>query len=45
MAMASWYDFVFKGEKDDRVIDDLLKYCKLDTLAMVRVWEELRKIL
>jgi hypothetical protein len=44
MAMASWYDFVFKGEKDDRVIDDLLKYCKLDTLAMVRVWEELGKI-
>jgi hypothetical protein len=44
MAMASWYDFVFKGEKDDRVIDDLLKYCKLDTLAMVRVFEELGKI-
>jgi predicted RecB family nuclease len=45
MAMASWYDFVFKDEKDERVIDDLLKYCKLDTLAMVRVFEELRKTL
>jgi hypothetical protein len=45
MAMASWYDFVFKGEKDEKVIDDLLKYCELDTLAMVRVWEELRKII
>jgi hypothetical protein len=45
MAMASWYDFVFKEEKDERVIDDLLQYCKLDTLAMVRVFEELRKIL
>jgi hypothetical protein len=45
MAMASWYDFVFKGEKDDRVIDDLLKYCKLDTLAMVRVWEEVGKLI
>jgi hypothetical protein len=44
MAMASWYDFVFKDEKDERVIDDLLKYCKLDTLAMIRVFEELGKI-
>jgi hypothetical protein len=45
MAMASWYDFVFKGEKDKKVINDLLKYCELDTLAMVRVFEELRKML
>jgi hypothetical protein len=43
MAMASWYDFVFKDEKDESVIDDLLKYCKLDTLAMVRVFGELKK--
>jgi hypothetical protein len=42
MAMASWYDFVFKDRKDEKVIDDLLKYCKLDTLAMVRVFEELK---
>lgn len=45
MAMASWYDFVFKDRKDEKIIDDLLKYCELDTLAMVRVWEELRKTL
>jgi hypothetical protein len=44
MAMASWYDFVFKEEKDKKVVNDLLKYCELDTLAMVRVWEELKKI-
>jgi hypothetical protein len=44
MAMASWYDFIFKEEKDKKVVNDLLKYCELDTLAMVRVWEELKKI-
>jgi predicted RecB family nuclease len=44
MAMASWYDFVFKDKRDEKVINDLLKYCELDTLAMVRVWEELKKI-
>jgi hypothetical protein len=44
MAMASWYDFVFKEEKDKKVVNDLLKYCELDTLAMVRVFEELKKI-
>jgi hypothetical protein len=45
MAMASWYDFVFKDKEDENIIDDLLRYCELDTLAMVRVWEELRKII
>jgi predicted RecB family nuclease len=45
MAMASWYDLVFKDKRDEKVINDLLKYCELDTLAMVRVWEELIKLL
>jgi hypothetical protein len=27
-----------------QVINDLIEYCKLDTLAMVRIWEELRKV-
>jgi hypothetical protein len=45
MAMASWFDYVFKGEKDEKIVDDLLKYCELDTLAMVRVWEELGKMI
>jgi predicted RecB family nuclease len=45
MAMASWYDFVFKDKEDENIIDDLLRYCELDTLAMVRVWEEVGKVL
>jgi len=45
MAMASWYDFVFKEEKDKKVVNDLLKYCMLDTLAMVRVFDELSKMI
>jgi hypothetical protein len=41
MAMASWNDLVFNGKEDKNIKNDLLKYCELDTLAMVRVWEEL----
>ena len=40
-AMVSWYDMVFNDGKDIR--NELLQYCKLDTLAMVRVFEELEK--
>ena len=28
----------------DEIRKDLLKYCHLDTLAMVRIWEKLNKI-
>ena len=45
MAMASWYDYIFKGKGDKKVEDDLLKYCKLDTLAMVKVYDELSDLL
>jgi hypothetical protein len=45
MAMASWYDFVFKDKGNKNIINDLLRYCELDTLAMVRVWEEVGKVL
>ncbi|MFW5884728.1 MAG: DUF2779 domain-containing protein [Patescibacteria group bacterium] len=31
------------GEEKERIYQDLLKYCELDTLAMVRILEELRK--
>ncbi len=31
-------------EERDRARRNLLAYCRLDTLAMVRVWEELKKI-
>lgn len=40
-AMTSWYDMVFKEGSDKR--DDLLKYCRLDTLAMVKIYEEIKK--
>ena len=28
----------------DKIYDNLLKYCELDTLAMVRIWEKLREM-
>ena len=31
--------------KRDEIRKDLLKYCHLDTLAMVRIWEKLHKII
>jgi hypothetical protein len=40
-AMTSWYDMVFNEGKDIR--DDLLTYCKLDTLAMVEIYKEIKK--
>ena len=44
--MTTYRDFIFsdlyKG-KEDEVVSDLLAYCKLDTFAMVRIWEELWK--
>jgi len=33
----------FNSEGD--ILDDLLKYCELDTLTMVRVFEELKKFI
>ena len=30
-------------DEQERVRRNLLAYCKLDTLAMVKVWEELKK--
>jgi hypothetical protein len=43
-AMASWDEMVHKLEDEaekKQIKDDLLKYCELDTLAMVRIWEYL----
>ena len=40
-AMTSWYDMVFNEGKDIR--DDLLTYCKLDTLAMVEIYKEIKR--
>lgn len=48
-AMASWNKMVYgKGlshEEKQKIKKDLLKYCELDTLAMVRIWEVLDKII
>ena len=30
-------------EEQEQVRKNLLAYCRLDTLAMVKVWEELRR--
>ncbi|MCD4811777.1 DUF2779 domain-containing protein [bacterium] len=44
VAMASWNEMVYGEGKDrEKVKKDLLKYCELDTLAMVRIWEGLVK--
>lgn len=40
-AMIGWYDMVFKNGKN--IKKDLLEYCKLDTLGMVKVFEEIEK--
>ncbi len=48
-AMASWDEMVHKlGEnelgKKNKIREDLLRYCELDTLAMVRIFESLNRI-
>lgn len=46
-ASNSWGDMVSKNmsqDEKDKIYNDLLKYCELDTFAMVRILEELRKI-
>jgi len=46
-ASNSWYemfDSKTDGKRKQAIYDDLLKYCELDTLAMVKILEELRKI-
>jgi len=46
-AMASWDEMVNKGslpERKEKIRKDLLKYCKLDTLAMVRIFEQLLRL-
>jgi len=46
-ASNSWGDMITKNmsqEEKDKIYHNLLKYCELDTLAMVRILEELKKI-
>ena len=44
-AQALWMQAVLDGTRDDKekILDDLLKYCGLDTLAMVEIYEVLKK--
>jgi Domain of unknown function(DUF2779) len=46
LAMARWYDEVYRGdsEKKKAVMKSLLEYCKLDTLAMVKILEVLEDL-
>lgn len=44
VASVRWYDAVTGAVNDSgakKIFDDLLKYCKLDTLAMVEIYREL----
>jgi hypothetical protein len=44
IAPIRWYDAVFNSqgqEESDKVYRDLLEYCKLDTLAMVKIFQHL----
>lgn len=46
-AMTTYRDLIFSdvpADHQEQVIHDLLAYCKLDTLAMVRIWEEMWKL-
>lgn len=45
-AQALWMQAVLDGTRDDKekIFDDLLKYCKLDTLAMVEIFKVLKNV-
>jgi hypothetical protein len=44
-AMSVWNEMVSGSKpKSKATIDALLKYCELDTLAMVKIWEKFKKI-
>ncbi|MEP7166476.1 MAG: DUF2779 domain-containing protein [Candidatus Woesebacteria bacterium] len=43
-AMNAWWQMVYEEgtqEEKEKIKKNLLKYCELDTLAMVRIWEKL----
>jgi hypothetical protein len=45
-ATVTWYHWTngeYRGEERDFIRQALLEYCKLDTWAMVRIWEVLRE--
>jgi len=43
-AMTSWFEMVYENtetSKKEIIKENLLKYCEMDTLAMVKIWEKL----
>lgn len=49
-AMMAWWDITHKPGKNfstskQAIAGALLKYCELDTLAMVRIWDALKKMI
>lgn len=42
-AMLTWWEVVNSSDKS--AAEDLLKYCSLDTLAMVKIWERLKELI
>jgi hypothetical protein len=46
-AQRVWMETILMGKNPERkevIMNDLRKYCELDTLAMVKIWEVLRKV-
>ncbi len=42
VASLYWYKYIYSGSGEkDRIVRSLLKYCELDTLAMVEIWRVL----
>ncbi len=45
-AQRLWMEVILDGKRNDekeQILNDLVEYCKLDTLAMVKIYEYLRK--
>ena len=46
-AQRLWMEAILDGTRDgekDQILNDLIEYCKLDTLAMVEIYNKLRKL-
>lgn len=47
-AQRIWMETVLNGknkDKRDKIMNDLIEYCKLDTLAMVKIFEDLQRVI
>jgi len=47
VAMIAWWEMIHSSDTNtkQKTIDSLLKYCGLDTLAMVKIWEKLKVLI